>query len=72
MIILYTITIVGMVWFINLYNFLDGIDGYASFEAITIGLAFYFFTGHSINLILIASVLWFSDLELAQSQNFHG
>ena len=72
MIILYTITIVGMVWFINLYNFLDGIDGYASFEAITIGLALYFFTGQSINLILIASVSGFLIWNWPKARIFMG
>ena len=57
--ILYIITILAMIWFINLFNFLDGIDGYASVEAISLALAFYFFTGENINLILIASVLGF-------------
>jgi Fuc2NAc and GlcNAc transferase len=37
-IILYPVAIVGMVWFINLYNFLDGIDGYASIEAIALAI----------------------------------
>ena len=72
MIILYTITIVGMVWFINLYNFLDGIDGYASFEAITIGLALYFITGQSINLILIAAVSGFLIWNWPKARIFMG
>ncbi len=72
MIILYTITIVGMVWFINLYNFLDGIDGYASFEAITIGLALYFFTGQSINLIIIAAVSGFLIWNWPKARIFMG
>lgn len=72
MIILDTITIVGMVWFINLYNFLDGIDGYASFEAITIGLALYFFTGQSINLILIAAVSGFLIWNWPKARIFMG
>jgi Fuc2NAc and GlcNAc transferase len=57
--LLYPVAIVGMVWFINLYNFLDGIDGYASVEAIAIALAFYIFTGQTITLILIASIIGF-------------
>ena len=72
MIILYTITIVGMVWFINLYNFLDGIDGYASFEAITIGLALYFFTGYSINLMLVAAVSGFLIWNWPKARIFMG
>jgi Fuc2NAc and GlcNAc transferase len=58
-ILLYPIVIVGIVWFINLYNFLDGIDGYASIEAIFISFVIYLFTGNNICLILIASVLGF-------------
>lgn len=30
---------VGIVWAINLYNFMDGIDGLAAAEAVTVGLA---------------------------------
>ena len=71
-IVLYPITIVGMVWFINLYNFLDGIDGYASLEAIAIGLALFFFTGQSINLILIASVLGFLIWNWPKAKIFMG
>ncbi|HZK60428.1 MAG TPA: glycosyltransferase family 4 protein, partial [Anaerovoracaceae bacterium] len=58
-IILYPVTIIGIIWFINLFNFLDGIDGYASVEAISLGFALFFFTGNSISLVLIASVAGF-------------
>ena len=34
--IVYPVAIVGMVWFINLFNFMDGVDGFASLEAIII------------------------------------
>jgi Fuc2NAc and GlcNAc transferase len=70
--ILYAITIIGMVWFINLFNFLDGIDGYASVEAITLVLAYYLFTGHYINLILIASVLGFLIWNWPKAKIFMG
>lgn len=71
-IILYPIAIVGMVWFINLYNFLDGIDGYASLETVAIGLALYFFTGQSINLILVASVIGFLIWNWPKARIFMG
>ncbi|HEV2146723.1 MAG TPA: glycosyltransferase family 4 protein [Longimicrobiaceae bacterium] len=29
----------GVVWFVNMYNFMDGIDGIAGSEAVTVGLA---------------------------------
>lgn len=35
----YAILVVGWVWFINLFNFMDGLDGLASIGAITICLA---------------------------------
>ena len=71
-VILYAITIVVMVWFINLFNFLDGIDGYASLEAISLALAFYLFTGHNINLILIVSVLGFLIWNWPKARIFMG
>ena len=48
-----------IVWFINLYNFLDGIDGYAGSEAIFLGLGGLIFFGGSHFLVLIAAVLGF-------------
>ncbi|MFK5882075.1 MAG: glycosyltransferase family 4 protein [Sulfurospirillum sp.] len=45
-----------MVWFINLYNFLDGIDGYAGSEAIFLGLAGYLLFSNAVFLVLIAAV----------------
>lgn len=60
--LLYPVIIIGVMWFINLFNFLDGIDGYASLEAIELALAMYLFTGNNITLILAASaagfILW--------------
>ncbi len=44
------------VWLINLYNFLDGIDGYAASEAIFVaGAAMLFF--HDITLLILIAVL---------------
>jgi Fuc2NAc and GlcNAc transferase len=43
-----TLALVYLVWMLNLYNFMDGIDGLASAEAITVCLAIcmiYWFTG---------------------------
>ncbi len=48
-----------IVWFINLYNFLDGIDGYAGSQAIFLALAgFLLFGGHHF-LVLIFAVFGF-------------
>jgi len=48
-----------IVWFINLYNFLDGIDGYAGSEAVFLGIAGYFLFGGDHFLVLIAAVSGF-------------
>lgn len=71
-IILYPVVIVGMVWFINLYNFLDGIDGYASVEAIGVAFAFYLFTGQTITFILVASVIGFLIWNWPKAKIFMG
>lgn len=71
-IILYPVVIVGMVWFINLYNFLDGIDGYASIEAIAIASAFYLFTGQGISFLLIAAVIGFLIWNWPKAKIFMG
>lgn len=50
---------IGLIWFINLYNFLDGIDGYAASQAIFVSLAFVLLTQDNLLLFLIAAVLGF-------------
>lgn len=48
-----------IIWFINLYNFLDGINGYAGSEAIFLALAgFILFSGNHF-LVLAVAVLGF-------------
>jgi UDP-N-acetylmuramyl pentapeptide phosphotransferase/UDP-N-acetylglucosamine-1-phosphate transferase len=66
------IIIVGAVWFINLYNFLDGIDGYASVEAIAIAAGLYMITGNLVLLILIFSVLGFLIWNWPKAKIFMG
>jgi Fuc2NAc and GlcNAc transferase len=53
------IAFVAVIWFINLYNFLDGIDGYAGSEAVFLGLAGFILFGGAHFLVLIVSVLGF-------------
>jgi len=49
-----SLAVIGVVWFTNLFNFLDGIDGYISTEVIYIGIAAYIFFGMAPPLILAA------------------
>jgi len=39
------LAVIGIVWFTNLFNFLDGIDGYICTEVIFIGFAFFLLFG---------------------------
>ena len=48
-----------IVWFINLYNFLDGINGYAGSEAVFLSVAGLILFGGSHFVILLVAVLGF-------------
>ena len=54
-----TLAFLGIMWFINLYNFLDGIDGYAGSEAIFLAIAGWLLFGGEHFVLLIASVVGF-------------
>ena len=62
----------GMIWFINLYNFIDGIDGYASMEAIFVSSALYFFTKSEVTLILAIAALGFLPWNWQRAKIFMG
>ena len=70
----------GWVWFINLFNFMDGIDGIAGVEALTIGLGgavviIYNGGDHTIvivSLILAAASLGFLPLNWKPAKIFMG
>ncbi len=61
-----------IVWFINLYNFIDGIDGYAGSEAIFLGLAGFLLFSGSHFLILIAAVAGFLVFNWHKAKIFMG
>jgi Fuc2NAc and GlcNAc transferase len=66
------LAVVGMVWFINLYNFMDGADGFASVEAISIGLVLFVFTGSMELLLLVSAVLGFLYWNWPKAKIFMG
>ena len=70
--ILSSLALIGMIWFINLYNFIDGIDGYASMEAIFVGGAIYLITKNEIALILVISTLGFLPWNWQKAKIFMG
>jgi len=58
----WALSILGVVWMLNLYNFMDGINGIASIEAISSCLVMsllIFFWGDSIYLSMLHAVLMF-------------
>lgn len=70
--LIYPFAVIGMVWFINLFNFMDGVDGFASIEAITISLVLYYYSGNIINLLLIACIAGFLFWNWPKAKIFMG
>ena len=61
-----------IVWFINLYNFLDGINGYASSEAVFLSLAGFVLFGGGHFLVLAVAVLGFLYWNYNKAKIFMG
>lgn len=57
--ILTALAIPGILWFINLFNFLDGIDGYAATEAIFVSAGMAVLAGVSFPLIIVFATFGF-------------
>lgn len=70
--ILNILAIIGMVWFINLYNFIDGIDGYASMQAIFVAGALFLLTKSAGVLILAVATLGFLPWNWQKAKIFMG
>jgi len=63
---------ITIVWCINLFNFLDGIDGYISTEVIFIGLAVFLLSGDQAALLLAAATLGFLFWNWQRAKIFMG
>lgn len=61
-----------IVYFINIYNFLDGIDGYGGSEAVFLGLAGFLLFGGSHFLLLVFCVLGFLVFNWQKASIFMG
>lgn len=61
-----------IVWFINLYNFLDGINGYAGSEAVFLAVAGFLLFGGSHFLVLAVAVLGFLYWNFGNAKIFMG
>lgn len=70
--IIYPIAIIGMVWFINLFNFMDGVDGFASVEAIIIAGVLFIFTWNMTTILLISCIVGFLYWNWPKAKIFMG
>ncbi|RLA83872.1 MAG: glycosyl transferase [Epsilonproteobacteria bacterium] len=61
-----------IVWFINLYNFLDGINGYAGSEAVFLGIAGFLIFGGGHFIVLIVATLGFLYWNFNKAKIFMG
>jgi Fuc2NAc and GlcNAc transferase len=70
--IIYPFAIIGMVWFINLFNFMDGVDGFASVEVITISCVLFVMSWNIITILLIICVTGFLCWNWPKAKIFMG
>lgn len=70
--LIYPFAVTGMVWFINLFNFMDGVDGFASLQAIFICLVMFFLSGSIVNILLIACISGFLYWNWPRAKIFMG
>ena len=70
--ILNVVAFLIIIWFINLFNFIDGIDGYASSESIFVIAILYFFTGESFLLFLLMALVGFLPWNWDKAKIFLG
>lgn len=62
----------ALIWLTNLYNFLDGIDGYAGSEAVMVGLGLFVFFHNPLGLVIVAATLGFLFFNWHKASIFMG
>ncbi len=66
------IAFLSIIWLTNLYNFLDGIDGYAGSEAVMLGIGLFVFFHNPLGLVIVAASLGFLLFNWPQASIFMG
>ena len=64
--------VLAIVWITNLYNFLDGIDGYSGSQAIVAGLGIFLILNNSVGLIIAVCSLGFLFFNWPKASIFMG
>jgi Fuc2NAc and GlcNAc transferase len=70
--ILTPLAFIAIIWSINLFNFLDGIDGYIGSEIVFIGISLFVLLGSQVGLLLIAAVTGFLFWNWPKAKIFMG
>jgi len=70
--ILYPLFFITILWFINLFNFLDGIDGHIAIAGVLIPLGLFLLSDSSVLLIMMVSVLGFLPWNWQRAKIFMG
>ena len=70
--VLFPVALIGIIWSINLFNFLDGIDAYIGSESAFIGLSVYILFGDKLGLLLTSSVAGFLIWNWPKAKIFMG
>jgi Fuc2NAc and GlcNAc transferase len=63
---------ISIIWIINFYNFLDGIDGYAGSETVFIGVSIFILFNNPLGLIIAVSTLGFLFFNWDKASIFMG
>lgn len=66
------ISFVGIIWFVNLFNFIDGIDGYVSLGTILIALGLYYFSKENVILLFAITIFGFLPWNWQKAKIFMG
>jgi len=64
--------VITIIWFTNLYNFLDGIDGYAASQSIIAGFGSFILTGSPIGLLIAICSIGFLFFNWPKASIFMG
>jgi len=70
--LIYPLAVIGMVWFINLFNFMDGVDGFASVQTIIISCVLFVFTWNLSTILLISCITGFLYWNWPKAKIFMG